>query len=291
MCLDFFNFSKLLLENIWFLEHTSLILFPTLLSPDKVTDHYHPWGFLAMSHGQCQPLFQELLLLLQPLSMLPFDLNLLLEPRLLQNRQLCSEEQASPCSTFLMTSWPLLRGDRQGAYGSMDGPRDNSRPPGDRHQLVQHLQGSTQGSKVMGQEKWVRHLGKSSRSLWSATSPRWWQRRPAHAEGGVEYGQIYMDVIHTEPQQGMEGRREEENSQGRREGRVPETPRMTADPQDDSPSQGGLRWAKLFGSGRDHPARTQRAPQNPNRTQTQKRSTFMTELWLTCSYVVITVAP
>ncbi|XP_031658267.1 iporin isoform X1 [Oncorhynchus kisutch] len=239
---------------------------------DMVTDHYHPWGFLAMSQGQCQPLFQELLLLLQPLSMLPFDLNLLLEPRLLQNRQLCSEEQAPPCSTFLMTSWPLLRGDRQGTYGSMDGPRDNSRPPGDPHQLVQHLQGSTQGSKVMGHEKWVRHLGKSSRSLWSVTSPGWWQRRPAHTEGGVEYGQIYMDVIHTEPQQGMEGRREGESSQeGRREGTGPETPRMPADPQDESLSQGGLRWAKLFGSGGNPPTRTQRAPQNLNGTQAQKR--------------------
>ncbi|KAK6305381.1 hypothetical protein J4Q44_G00241610 [Coregonus suidteri] len=245
---------------------------------EVVTAHYHPWGFLAMSQGQCQPLFQELLLLLQPLSILPFDLNLLLEPRLLHNRQLCSEEQAPPCSTFLMTSCPLLKGDsedRRGAYGFMDGPRENSRPTGDPHQLVEHLQGSSQVLKVMGQEKRVRPVGESSRNLWSATIPGWWQRQPSHTEGvveGVECGQIYMHVIHSEPQQGMEGRREEETSQeGRREGRGPETPRMTADPQDERPSQGGLRWAKLFGSGGDHPTRTQRAPQNLNGTQTQKR--------------------
>ncbi|XP_021446737.2 iporin [Oncorhynchus mykiss] len=230
---------------------------------EVVKDHYHPWGFLAMSQGQCQPLFQELLLLLQPLSMLPFDLNLLLEPRLLHNRQLCSEEQS-----------PLLKGDRedrQGAYSSMDGPRENSRPTGEPHQLVQHLQGSSQVSKAMGQEKRVRPVGESSRSLWSAAIPGCWQRQPSHAERG-ECGQIYKHVIHPEPQQRMEGRREEVTSQeGRREGRGPETPRMTADFQDDNPSQGGLRWAKLFGSGRDHPARTQRAPQNPNGTQTKKR--------------------
>nr|XP_046172969.1 AP-4 complex accessory subunit RUSC2-like isoform X1 [Oncorhynchus gorbuscha]XP_046172970.1 AP-4 complex accessory subunit RUSC2-like isoform X1 [Oncorhynchus gorbuscha]XP_046172971.1 AP-4 complex accessory subunit RUSC2-like isoform X1 [Oncorhynchus gorbuscha] len=241
---------------------------------EVVKDHYHPWGFLAMSQGQCQPLFQELLLLLQPLSMLPFDLNLLLEPRLLHNRQLCSEEQSPPCSTFLMTSCPLLKGDRedrQGAYSSMDGPREKSRPTGEPHQLVQHLQGSSQVSKAMGQEKRVKPAGESSRSLWSAAIPGCWQRQPSHAERG-ECGQIYKHVIHPAPQQRMEGRREEVTSQeGRREGRGPETPRMTADPQDDSPSQGGLRWAKLFGSGRDHPARTQRAPKNPNGTQTQKR--------------------
>ncbi|CAB1318452.1 unnamed protein product [Coregonus sp. 'balchen'] len=228
---------------------------------DKVTAYYHPWGFLAMSHGQCQPMFQELLLLLQPLSMLPFDLNLLLEPRLLNNRQLCSREQAPPCSTFLMTSWPLLRGDRgdrQGAYGSMDGPRDNSRPPGDPHQLVQHLQGSTQGSKVMVQ-------GGGRDGL--PTQRGWWR-----GGGGVEYGQIYMDVIHPEPQQEMEGRIEEESSQeGRREGTGLETPRMQADTQDESLSQGGLRWAKLFGAARNPSTRTQRAPQNLNGTQTQKR--------------------
>lgn len=63
-------------------------------------------------------MFEELLLLLQPLSMLPFDLNLLLEPQLLRNRLLlCPEEQVlrSPglCSASLVTSWPLLRADRK----------------------------------------------------------------------------------------------------------------------------------------------------------------------------------
>ncbi|KAK2819069.1 hypothetical protein Q5P01_024630 [Channa striata] len=84
-----------------------------LSQKDVVTTYYHSWGFLSMSLGRCQPLFQELLLLLQPLSVLPFDLNLLLEPRLLRNRQLCPEEQAvsppPPCSAFLVTNWPQLQ--------------------------------------------------------------------------------------------------------------------------------------------------------------------------------------
>lgn len=85
---------------------------------DVVTMHYHSWGFLPMSLGRCQPLFQELLLLLQPLSVLPFDLNLLLEPRFLCNRQqLCPEDLTSPpapSSGLLATSWPLLQADRRG---------------------------------------------------------------------------------------------------------------------------------------------------------------------------------
>lgn len=70
-----------------------------------------------MSQGVCQPLFEELLLLLQPLSLLPFDLDLLFETHLLQNcqeqlrlkEQLCSAGQSvdqSVRSTFqLMRGW------------------------------------------------------------------------------------------------------------------------------------------------------------------------------------------
>ncbi len=46
-------------------------------------EHYHQWGFLALAQRPTYgPLFQELLLLLQPLSLLPFDLYLPFEPHL-----------------------------------------------------------------------------------------------------------------------------------------------------------------------------------------------------------------
>ncbi|XP_016143839.1 iporin-like [Sinocyclocheilus grahami] len=83
---------------------------------DIIAAHYHPWGFLPLSQGACQPLFEELLLLLQPLSLLPFDLDLLFEPHqqqkgeehLRRKEQLCSARQGfdqSDCSTF-----QLMRG-------------------------------------------------------------------------------------------------------------------------------------------------------------------------------------
>nr|XP_056704039.1 AP-4 complex accessory subunit RUSC2 [Euleptes europaea] len=54
---------------------------------DIVQAHYQPVGFLPLSHGVCQGLFEEVLLLLQPLSLLPFSLDLLFEHRLLQMGQ------------------------------------------------------------------------------------------------------------------------------------------------------------------------------------------------------------
>lgn len=88
-----------------------------LFHADIIAAHYNPWGFLPLSQGVCQPLFEELLLLLQPLSLLPFDLDLLFEPHLFQNcqeqlrrkEQLCSAGQSadqSARSTFqLMRGW------------------------------------------------------------------------------------------------------------------------------------------------------------------------------------------
>ncbi|KAM6364314.1 AP-4 complex accessory subunit RUSC2-like [Pluvialis apricaria] len=51
---------------------------------DIILAHYQPIGFLCLSHSVCQPLFEELLLLLQPLSLLPFNLDLLFEHHLMQ---------------------------------------------------------------------------------------------------------------------------------------------------------------------------------------------------------------
>ncbi|XP_059347755.1 AP-4 complex accessory subunit RUSC2 isoform X2 [Ammospiza nelsoni] len=51
---------------------------------DIILAHYQPVGFLCLSHSVCQPLFEELLLLLQPLSLLPFNLDLLFEHHLVQ---------------------------------------------------------------------------------------------------------------------------------------------------------------------------------------------------------------
>ncbi|KAM4877321.1 AP-4 complex accessory subunit RUSC2 isoform 2-T3 [Thomomys bottae] len=54
---------------------------------DIIQTHYQPWGFLSAAHSVCPGLFEELLLLLQPLALLPFSLDLLFQHRLLQSGQ------------------------------------------------------------------------------------------------------------------------------------------------------------------------------------------------------------
>ncbi|XP_055489646.1 AP-4 complex accessory subunit RUSC2 isoform X3 [Leucoraja erinacea] len=51
---------------------------------DIIGIHYLSTGFLALSHSVCQTLFEELLLLLQPLSLLPFELDLMFEHHIIQ---------------------------------------------------------------------------------------------------------------------------------------------------------------------------------------------------------------
>uniref|UniRef100_A0A8C9WSH9 RUN and SH3 domain containing 2 n=1 Tax=Scleropages formosus TaxID=113540 RepID=A0A8C9WSH9_SCLFO len=92
-------------------------------STDVMQPHYHPWGFLVASQGACHALFEELLLLLQPLSLLPFDLDLLFELRLLQKGQEHLRRKAQLCSTrhglehSVRSTFQLMRADFWGDSG------------------------------------------------------------------------------------------------------------------------------------------------------------------------------
>ncbi|KAM4746554.1 AP-4 complex accessory subunit RUSC2 isoform 2-T2 [Anableps anableps] len=79
---------------------------------DIIAAHYSPWGFLPLSQGACKPLFEELLLLLQPLSLLPFDLDLLFEPHLLQKgqEQMRRKEQLRSAGQTSRSTFQLMRG-------------------------------------------------------------------------------------------------------------------------------------------------------------------------------------
>lgn len=181
---------------------------------DVVTTHYHSWGFLSMSLGRCQPLFQELLLLLQPLSVLPFDLNLLLEPRLLCNRQLCPEDQSSPpapSSGLLATSWPRLQADRREHCAHSNRQMNSS------SQI--HIPAFPQKERL------------ESRSQLSAHAPEWWSKEPI--DGVVEGEDCTQDESDHWSQISMESRQEERR----------DTPILN-----ESQCQSGLRWASLFGA-------------------------------------------
>ncbi|XP_037340419.2 AP-4 complex accessory subunit RUSC2 [Pungitius pungitius] len=203
---------------------------------DVVSAHYHSWGFLSMSLGRCQPLFQELLLLLQPLSVLPFDLNLLLEPRLLPNRQLCSEEQGvpppPPCSALLVTSWPLLQADKKVDRSACSQQTKTS------HQTGRHHQASLGSYSGVGSD---RGGVRADRSPSLAHIPGWWPKEPM--DGVVEGEDCRQNYEDTWSQISMDGRQEENGPEEDNEAQG-----APARVQAESPCQGGLRWAKLFGA-------------------------------------------
>lgn len=200
---------------------------------DVITTYYHSWGFLSTSLGRCQPLFQELLLLLQPLSVLPFDLNLLLEPRLLRDRQLCPEDQRvsppPPCSGLLVTSWPLLQADRK-----VDSPQTKM-----SQQIGLHYQGtiSPLNSRCVKQQSGGRQV---NRSPLLAPIPEWWPQDPDLMDGVVEGEDCSQNYADTWSPVSMDSRQEE-----RKRDKDNGTPTCV---QVESPGQGGLRWAKLFGA-------------------------------------------
>lgn len=201
---------------------------------DVVKTYYHSWGFLSMSLGRCHPLFQELLLLLQPLSVLPFDLNLLLEPRLLRHRQLWSEEQAlsppQPCSALLATSWPRLQGDKKEGisyYSQIS------------HQIDLHRQESL-SSHSSSCNKQQCGCMQTSRSPVLAPIPEWCPKEPDLVDGMEDCSQNHTDTWF---QISMDNKKEETKVE--KDCGISNPPTTE---QAQSPCWGGLRWAKLFGA-------------------------------------------
>ena len=207
-----------------------------------------------MSLGQCQPLFQELLLLLQPLSVLPFDLNLLLEPRLLRNRQLCSEEDGvsppPPCSALLVTSWPLLQADKKVVVS-----KTKISPQGVYHQ--------ESPSSLNCIKKDCTDM-QASRNPSLAPIPEWWPKESDLLHGVVDGEDCSQNNADNWSQISMDSRQEE-----RRGEKDSETPNASPYVQAESPCQGWLRWAKLFGAA-DTSTRTETVSQSHIGAQTRR---------------------
>ncbi|KGL83127.1 Iporin, partial [Tinamus guttatus] len=155
---------------------------------DIILAHYQPVGFLCLSHSVCQPLFEELLLLLQPLSLLPFNLDLLFEHHLMQmgkeqqqQKELLRVKQDLLLSAHSTLQLMRTRGsseDPDGCStapeackaGATDGDLEEERTVGDStwegkkdkqagwwYQLMQssqiYIEGSAEGAKLVCYEK------------------------------------------------------------------------------------------------------------------------------------------
>ncbi|NWV03578.1 RUSC2 protein, partial [Ptilonorhynchus violaceus] len=139
---------------------------------DIILAHYQPVGFLCLSHSVCQPLFEELLLLLQPLSLLPFNLDLLFEHHLMQmgkeqqqQKELLRVKQDLLLSVHSTLQLMRTRGsseDPDGCSAAPETSQGGARDDGDREEEQTKMQESTWEGKKDKQAGWWYQLMQTS---------------------------------------------------------------------------------------------------------------------------------
>ncbi|NXH00015.1 RUSC2 protein, partial [Loxia leucoptera] len=139
---------------------------------DIILAHYQPVGFLCLSHSVCQPLFEELLLLLQPLSLLPFNLDLLFEHHLMQmgkeqqqQKELLRVKQDLLLSVHSTLQLMRTRGSSEDPDGCSTAPetcQGGARDEGDREEEQSKMQESTWEGKKDKQAGWWYQLMQTS---------------------------------------------------------------------------------------------------------------------------------
>ncbi|XP_069332675.1 AP-4 complex accessory subunit RUSC2 isoform X3 [Eulemur rufifrons] len=145
---------------------------------DIIQTHYQPWGFLSAAHTVCPGLFEELLLLLQPLALLPFSLDLLFQHRLLQSgQQQRQHKELLRVSQDLLLSahstLQLARARGQEGPGDMDRAAHGERVKGvgapeggeeeeETEEVAEAAGGSGRGRARSGQAGWWYQLMQSS---------------------------------------------------------------------------------------------------------------------------------
>lgn len=82
-----------------------------VISSDVLETYYHPASFMRLSLTTCRPLFEELLLVLQPLSLLTFNLDLLFQHHRFEPGCHSPDIPSPPCheTGFQLRSQPKSR--------------------------------------------------------------------------------------------------------------------------------------------------------------------------------------
>ncbi|XP_017552748.1 iporin [Pygocentrus nattereri] len=236
---------------------------------DVVAEYYHHWGFLALSQGPgCKSLFQELLLLLQPLNQLPFDLHLLSEPKLQRKLAKKSSRPLAP------SDYPILhKASNQKNNGHPE--RSKLKEEGDLHPPTQnqsytscgtHIAENLKGCAVKfckqprpfspeekDEQKCLVSSERESAGWWLGQTPITEGMMLGVCSGGAPHEQHKKILV--------------ENSESATDG-------LLQTSQQENP-QKGLRWARLFGSGIGTSAGVVRAQQN-----NQSHRTRLPSQWL-----------
>ncbi|XP_008840605.1 iporin isoform X1 [Nannospalax galili] len=152
---------------------------------DIIQTHYQPWGFLSAAHTVCPGLFEELLLLLQPLALLPFNLDLLFQHRLLQSgqQQRQHKELLRVSQDLLLSAHSTLQLTRA---GGQEGPGDVDRmAPGERVKGVGASEGGEEEEEETEEVAVVR--GSTEHSRWvRGGQGGWWYQL-------MQSSQVYID--------------------------------------------------------------------------------------------------
>ncbi|KAB1280189.1 Iporin [Camelus dromedarius] len=150
---------------------------------DIIQTHYQPWGFLNAAHTVCPGLFEELLLLLQPLALLPFSLDLLFQHRLLQSgqQQRQHKELLRVSQDLLLSAHSTLQLARS---RGQEGPGDMDRAAhGERVKGV----GAPEGGEDEEEEEETEASGSLGRGRWSRSGQAgWWYQL-------MQSSQVYID--------------------------------------------------------------------------------------------------
>ncbi|XP_046526825.1 AP-4 complex accessory subunit RUSC2 isoform X2 [Equus quagga] len=154
---------------------------------DIIQTHYQPWGFLSAAHTVCPGLFEELLLLLQPLALLPFSLDLLFQHRLLQSGQ-----QQRQHKELLRVSQDLLLSAHStlqlAQARGQEGPGDMDRAAhGERVKGVGAPEGGEDEEEEEETEEMAEAAGGSGRGRWAQGGQAgWWYQL-------MQSSQVYID--------------------------------------------------------------------------------------------------
>ncbi|TSM12497.1 Iporin [Bagarius yarrelli] len=203
---------------------------------EVIAEYYHPWALLALSQDPVyKSLFQELLLMLQPLSELPFDLHLLSESRL-ERRQVQNQLFIQPSSFFsgytVLKTHTRQNSNRQLERSKLKEKREPSRSS-NIHKILQ-------GCGVGVSRQSTRQAEPESSVCLKKKSPGWWL--------SIDTDHV-MDAERSVAYERDDVRRKEELSVRNFEEKME------------------LRWARLFGSGNCSPVKVENSQQNIKQIQ------------------------
>lgn len=225
-------------------------------SVDVLRPLYHHWGLVPLWQGPCRPHLHELLLLLEPLATLPFDLHLLSEARLLKRTSsLLAQSAYSSLQMSAISTNPNTGGDERKEQSESTETRVKRESSSvytallSPQTFMQYISlGPPPISRQQSQnQNHDKPLGGSSGS---DSAVGWWLKQPSVVEG------VMAPSVDTQENRRRQERREEECERGM-EGRQETVEEKT--PQE-------LRWARLFGARVGAPVSRESKQQGPNKT-------------------------